>query len=65
MSDKTQELHAELIKARAELQALIDGTDANSPDIWTDEYRKNLEKLRERFLAISRLIDLINESTHN
>jgi len=53
------------MKARAELQSLIDGTDADSPDVWTDEYRNNLEKLRERFLAISRLIDLVNESTHN
>ncbi len=68
MSDKVQqrrELHAEFVKTQAELQRLIDGKDADSPDIWTDEYREKLENLRQRFHAIMRLIDLINESAHN
>ncbi len=68
MPDKAQqrrELHVEFVKAQAELQRFLDGEDADSLDVWTDEYRAKLDKLRERFLAAVRMIDLINESTHN
>jgi len=68
MSDKAQqrrEMHAEFIKTQAELQRFLNGEDAHTPDVWTDEYWAELGELRERFLAAVRAIDLINESTHN